>query len=53
MPSSNPYENLDVPRNSDWLEKTQRSNKRSKFIVSATYLSRPGLTLRLRSLAPC
>lgn len=30
----NPYENLDAPRNSDWLEKTQKSNKRSKFIVS-------------------
>ena len=35
MQPANPYENLEAPRNSDWLEKTQKSNKRSKFIVSA------------------
>ncbi|KAH0833086.1 glycoside hydrolase family 17 protein [Lanmaoa asiatica] len=39
MPSSNPYENLEVPRNSEWLEQTQRSNKRSKFIVIGAVLT--------------
>jgi exo-beta-1,3-glucanase (GH17 family) len=39
MPSTNPYDNLDAPRNSDWLEKTQRSNKRSKFLVIGAVLT--------------
>lgn len=34
MPAENPYQNVDAPRNSEWLEQTQKSNKRSKFIVS-------------------
>ncbi|KAI9567364.1 glycoside hydrolase family 17 protein [Boletus coccyginus] len=39
MQPANPYENLEPPRNSDWLEKTQRSNKRSKFIVIGSVLT--------------
>ncbi|KAG8213259.1 glycoside hydrolase family 17 protein [Butyriboletus roseoflavus] len=39
MPSANPYENLEVPRNSEWLEKTQKSNRRSKFIVIGSVLT--------------
>ncbi|KAF8556232.1 glycoside hydrolase family 17 protein [Imleria badia] len=39
MPPANPYENLEAPRNSDWLEKTQKSNKRSKFIVIGSVLT--------------
>ncbi|KIJ66917.1 glycoside hydrolase family 17 protein [Hydnomerulius pinastri MD-312] len=40
MPSSGrTYENLEAPRNSDWLEKTQRSNRRSKWIVIGSVLT--------------
>jgi len=39
MPAENPYHNLEVPRNSDWLEKTQKSNKRSKYFVIGSALT--------------
>jgi len=39
MPTSNTYANLEPSRNSDWLEKTQRSNRRSKFIVIGSVLT--------------
>ncbi|KAF8843709.1 glycoside hydrolase [Paxillus ammoniavirescens] len=39
MPSTNAYNNLEAPRNSDWLEKTQRSNRRSKFLVIGAVLT--------------
>ncbi|KAF9223715.1 glycoside hydrolase family 17 protein [Gyrodon lividus] len=39
MASASAYNNLEAPRNSDWLEKTQRSNKRSKFIVIGAVLT--------------
>ncbi|KAG9315039.1 glycoside hydrolase family 17 protein [Chiua virens] len=38
MPQANPYANLEAPRTSEWLEKTQQSNKRSKFIVIGSIL---------------
>ncbi|KAN0093016.1 glycoside hydrolase family 17 protein [Tylopilus felleus] len=39
MPAENPYQNVDAPRNSEWLEQTQKSNKRSKFIVIGSALT--------------
>jgi exo-beta-1,3-glucanase (GH17 family) len=39
MPPASSYANLEAPRNSDWLENTQRANKRSKFIVVGSVLT--------------